>query len=776
MPADRDAQEALGRLDELFEAAIARAPEERDAFLRQVAATDPSCAAELASLLAHHRDDDFLLTPVAAQEAVRGLLDLPSIEALEPGTRVGAFTILRRIGVGGASTVYEAEQDAPRRSVALKIVRPEVAGERTVLRRFRDEAATLARLRHPDIAQVYAFGIERLGEAPTPYLAVEFVPQATDILRWFESRRLGLRERVRLIARVCDAIAHGHARGILHRDLKPGNILVDGEGRPRVIDFGIAKVLEPPSTALMDGPMDGPAATLDRHTSQPADGSAAKLDRHTSPRDGPADAATASGVWIGTPAYMSPEQFEGDPRDIDVRSDVYSMGVVLYEAILGRLPIEVDGRRPIEAARLVVERAPLAPRSVDPRVDVDLETILLTALAKPREDRYESIAALREDLLAWADHAPIAARRPSLLRRIRLASKRNPPAAAAIALAIGVAVAALALTLRSAHTAREERDASEASLRHLARMLDAPVTERDGERTRLADVLDHVARDLDADEATPPLVRARLHRMLGHGFDSIGTIPEAGRQFDRAVEVLRREAPNSPMLAAALTDLMGPMFDESRFDEARRFGEEALAIQRRTVGFSHIDTANTLNELGILELVARRPADALAPLSEAFRVRHELLGTDAVETGTSLTNLGVTLQLLGDLALGEAMIVTAHHWAELTEAGPQFRANRMRAVATARDRAGDHAGAVAFTERAERVLLDAYGPAHPSVMRLFREKANRLCMLDRAPEALLAAEESLRVARELFDNEESPAVREAVAFRDLMRERAAHEE
>jgi serine/threonine-protein kinase len=761
MPADRDAQEALGRLDELFEAAIARAPEERDAFLRQVAATDPSCAAELASLLAHHRDDDFLLTPVAAQEAVRGLLDLPSIEALEPGTRVGAFTILRRIGVGGASTVYEAEQDAPRRSVALKIVRPEVAGERTVLRRFRDEAATLARLRHPDIAQVYAFGIERLGEAPTPYLAVEFVPQATDILRWFESRRLGLRERVRLIARVCDAIAHGHARGILHRDLKPGNILVDGEGRPRVIDFGIAKVLEPPSTALMDGPMDGPAATL---------------DRHTSPRDGPADAATASGVWIGTPAYMSPEQFEGDPRDIDVRSDVYSMGVVLYEAILGRLPIEVDGRRPIEAARLVVERAPLAPRSVDPRVDVDLETILLTALAKPREDRYESIAALREDLLAWADHAPIAARRPSLLRRIRLASKRNPPAAAAIALAIGVAVAALALTLRSANTAREERDASEASLRHLARMLDAPVTERDGERTRLADVLDHVARDLDADEATPPLVRARLHRMLGHGFDSIGTIPEAGRQFDRAVEVLRREAPNSPMLAAALTDLMGPMFDESRFDEARRFGEEALAIQRRTVGFSHIDTANTLNELGILELVARRPADALAPLAEAFRVRRELLGTDAAETGTTLANLGVTLQLLGDLPLGERMILTAHEWAESTNAAPQFRANRMRAAAAARDRVGDHAGAIDFTERAERVLLEAYGPVHPSVMRLFREKANRLCLLDRAVEATAAADESLRLARELFDNEESPAVREAVAFRDLMRERAAHEE
>jgi eukaryotic-like serine/threonine-protein kinase len=744
MPAERDAHgEATKPLDQLFEAAVALSLAEREAFLSDLAATDAAAARELASLLHHHSDDDFLATPPAASEALRGLLDRQPIEALEPGTRLGAFTILRRIGVGGASTVYEAEQDAPRRSVALKIVRPEVAGERTVLRRFRDEAATLARLRHPDIAQVYAFGIEPMHDGATPYLAVEFVPQALDIVGWMDRARLGVRERVRLIARVCDAIAHGHARGILHRDLKPGNILVDGDGRPRVIDFGIAKVL---------------------------DGSA---DRTL---DGRADAATAAGVWIGTPAYMSPEQFDGDPRDLDVRSDVYAMGVVLYESILGRLPIDVDGRRPLEAARIVAERAPAAPRSINPRIDGDLETILLTALAKRREDRYESMAALREDLLAWADHAPIAARRPSLLRRMRLASKRNPPAAAAIALALGVAVAGITMTLRSAHTAREERDASEASLRHLARMLDAPVTERDGERTRLADVLDHVARDLDADDATPPLVRARLHRMLGHGFDSIGTIPDAGRQFERAVEVLRREAPNSPMLAAALTDLMGPMFDESRFDEARRFGEEALAIQRRTVGFSHIDTANTLNELGILELVARRPADALAPLSEAFRVRHELLGTDAVETGTSLTNLGVTLQLLGDLALGEAMILTAHHWAELTEAGPQFRANRMRAVATARDRAGDHAGAVAFTERAERVLLDAYGPAHPSVMRLFREKANRLCMLDRAPEALLAAEESLRVARELFDNEESPAVREAVAFRDLMRERAAHEE
>jgi tRNA A-37 threonylcarbamoyl transferase component Bud32/tetratricopeptide (TPR) repeat protein len=731
----RDAQD---RFDDLFAEATQLDTCGRMAFLKALAEREPTTAREIAALLRFHRNDEFLAPNPLGAELRAALQEDARPSPLAAGTRVADFTVLRLLGSGGGSTVYEAEQDSPRRSVALKVMRSDILNERAALRRFRDEAAVLARLRHPDIAQVYAFGTARIGDAgETPFLAVEFVPHARTIAEWARDSNASLRDRVRLVARVCDAVAHGHARGILHRDLKPANILIDGDGRPRVIDFGIARILD-------------------------------RSDFDT----GPADVATTAGMWIGTPAYMSPEQFEGDPRDLDVRSDVYSMGVVLYEIILGQRPIEMPAWPTLEATIRARGTTPARPRSLNPRVDRDLETIMLVALGKDRQDRHESMIALRDDLLAWADRRPIASRRPSLLRRMTLAARRNPPAAIAVAAALVSASVGIAATIRFAEKAESERDAAEASLRLFARMLDTPVAERDGERTRFADVLAHVATSLDQEAGTPPLVEGRVRQLIGRGFDSIGLIPEARSQFDRSVGVLRGVAPESPTLAAAMADAIGPLYDEDLYDEAASLGREALSIQLRTIGARHADTANTLNELGVIELTRGHPQDALPLLLEAYRTRHDVLGERAVDTGTSLSNLGVAFFRMGEAELGERLIETSIDWARMTSAPAQNLANRIRVLALCRAKAGDLDRAIELVDESLAILLASYPAEHPSVIGTHRRRSEFLCAADRTDEALRSAREGLRLARLTFP-ESSPIVANAAELLREMEWRAA---
>ncbi|MCZ6545678.1 MAG: protein kinase [Chloroflexi bacterium] len=382
------------RIEEIIDAAFDRPTEEREAFARGECGDDAGLLAEVSELLtAHSQAGDFLQT--AAIEKFKGAL-------LTEGERVGKYTIVKVLGSGGGGTVYLAQQDQPRRHVALKAMHGGFTTE-TAATRFQQEAEILARLQHPSIAHVYEAGVHD----GMPFIVLEYVENATTILDVLEGK--GRSERLRLFANVCDAVHAGHLKGVVHRDLKPANILVLPSGHPKIIDFGIARVEE----------------------------------------------VGATGEVAGTPPYMSPEQCTPD-TDVDLRSDVYSLGVVLYELLVGRLPHDVSGTPIIEAARRIRE---IAPAPLDPSLPADLRAIVEKAMAKDVEARYASASKLADDLRRFLGHMPVAARPARPLHGLRLFARRRRALFISL-VALGLAlVLGTALSLRFAFRADRARAA-----------------------------------------------------------------------------------------------------------------------------------------------------------------------------------------------------------------------------------------------------------------------------------------------------------------------------
>jgi WD40 repeat protein/predicted Ser/Thr protein kinase len=401
------AEKRSDRTEALFHEAADLPPDQQRTLLDAACLDDPELRAAVEKLLA---DDArlrggasaaFLDSPVLRTPCPTDRASWPALPPQEQRVlphHIGRYRVLRLLGEGGMGAVYEAEQDSPHRGVALKVIRPGLLAP-ALLKRFAHEVEILGRLYHPGIAQIYEASVAEDGQ---PFFAMEFI-RGLPLDDYARQRSLPLPARVDLLARVCDAVQHAHDQGVIHRDLKPANILVNESGQPKVLDFGVARATD---ADLLTG------AGL-----------------------------TKTGQLLGTPSYMSPEQLGLDSVAIDQRADVYALGVILFELLAHRLPLQLANRPLAEAARLILEVDPPRLGSINPELRGDVETIVAKALEKDPARRYPSAADLAADLRRWLAREPIQARPPSAMYQLRQFARRHK------ALVGGVLATVLALVL-----------------------------------------------------------------------------------------------------------------------------------------------------------------------------------------------------------------------------------------------------------------------------------------------------------------------------------------
>jgi tetratricopeptide (TPR) repeat protein len=530
--------------------------------------------------------------------------------------------------------VYEAEQERPRRRVALKIIRPGVATA-AMLRRFEHEYEFLGRLQHPGIAQIYQAGVADTGYGPQPYFAMELV-RGRRLDEYVRLKELGLQDRLKLVAEIADAVQHAHHRGVIHRDLKPANILVTESGGPKVLDFGLAR--------------------------------AAQVELQSTVQ-------TMAGEVVGTMSYMSPEQVVGDMSELDTRSDVYALGVILYELLSGRLPFDLSRKSLPEAVRIIREEEPARLSSIQRTLPADVETIAAKALEKDKLRRYGSAADLAEDIRRFLRNEPIVARRPSASYQIRKFAHRHKglvggAVAVLIALVAGVVVSTWQAVRASraervaqarANDAQAEKAKAEAVTKFLTEMLSSADPARaQGREVTVRAAVDEAARKLDAGAmAGQPDVEVAVRNAIGTTYEGLGLYEPAERQLRTALDQQARAGANPVLLADTNARLVTVLYKAHKTSDAIPVAREAVRLRKEALGPRHPDTAASLDDLGAMLMVTGDNAAAEPLMREALAIRRKALGPNDPQLAVSLNNLGILLQEKRDLQQAEGMFQEA---------------------------------------------------------------------------------------------------------------------
>jgi eukaryotic-like serine/threonine-protein kinase len=530
--------------------------------------------------------DDFAMRPA------------PAAEDRLLGAELGDVTILRIIADGGMGRVYEGLQHKPRRTVAVKVIRSGIITP-ALVKRFEYESQVLASLTHPGIAQIHSVGLQNVAGTVVPYFVMEMIPDAKSLVDYASDHSLPTHARVALFRKVSEAVAYGHQKGIIHRDLKPGNILVGADGTPKVIDFGVARSTD----------ADRALTTMHTHVGQ----------------------------LIGTLQYMSPEQFAAEPDELDVRADVYAMGVVLYELLAGRPPYDVTHKGVFEVAHVVRDVDPAPLSSVNKTLRRDLATIVHKCLEKDRGRRYSSAAELAADLGRYLVGDPITAAPMGLIDGVaRLARRHRIAATAAATVFLALVGATLAVTT---FAIRAEREKTLAVASRREAVLNAAEA-RSSEQLAIAE-RDRASKQ----EAIARKEQNRTQRLFDFLMDSMRSADAyTGRRDMTVLEMLSAAGKRTPEHFRDDPHLQGNMLQATGqllhfsgdYAAARPILEEAASVWRREIAAGRIEDrdrlAGALQALGSLYRARREYDLASAVLEEALGIAEELYGADDVRT------------------------------------------------------------------------------------------------------------------------------------------------
>jgi serine/threonine protein kinase/tetratricopeptide (TPR) repeat protein len=690
-------------LSPYLDQALALTDEERPAWLAELAGRDPALATQLRALLNEHR--------ILAQE---GFLEnnpgAPNQAGLA-GQTVGPYTLISQIGQGGMGSVWLAERNDGRfeRKVAVKFIHIAQMGKGGEAR-FKREGSILGRLAHPHIAELVDAGVSSGGQ---PYLVLEFV-EGEHIDRHCDQQSLGVEARIRLFLDVLGAVAHAHSNLIVHRDLKPSNVLVSKDGQVKLLDFGIAKLLE----------------------GEGEDGSPTVL--------------TVEGGRAMTPEYAAPEQVTGAP--VTTATDVYALGVLLYVLLTGQHPAGKSLRSPADLVKAIVDTEPTRPSDVVTtsrtgseettenaarRATVpeklsrllrgDLDTIVAKALKKSPQERYASVTALADDLGRYLKHEPISARPDTLGYRAAKFVRRNRTAVVLASLAFAAVMAGVTGTLVQARRARAQRDLAIRERDRAGRVTQFMIKmfkvsdpgEARGNSVTAREILDKSAAEVDSQLAKDPETQAQMIEVMGKVYFSLGLYPKAESLLTRSRDI-RRQAlgPNHPDTLASASELGGTLSSEGRDQDAEKLLREILAVQQRVLGPEHPDTLTTMSRLGNTLIGQKRYAEGEQLDSQLLEKRRRVLGAEHPDTVASMDNMAFIFLAENRLPEAEKMQRDALAIAVRVQGADDpytlDSTNRLARILSLEKRFPE-------AEKVQRDALDAQlrvlGPDHPLTLR-----------------------------------------------------------
>jgi len=659
------------------------------------------------------------------------------------GRSIGPYALLRVLGEGGMGQVWLAEQAAPvRRRVALKLIKGGMYDNR-VLQRFEAERQSLAVMNHPTIAKIYDAGTTADGQ---PYFVMEYV-DGPSITRYCDNKRMNIRQRLELFIKVCQGVQHAHQKAIIHRDLKPSNVLVeevDGRPVPRIIDFGIAKAIA-------------------------TEGEAERA------------ALTRVGALIGTPGFISPEQADPGVQDVDTRTDVYSLGVILYVLLTGTLPFDEQDwtNRPIdEVLRQLRQEDPPTPsaklreerktsteraehRSSNPQelfseLRGDLDWIAMKALEKDRSRRYGTPNELAADIERYLGNQPVTARKASAGYRVKKYVQRHKLGVAAGAAAAFMLVAFVTMQAVQLRRIRRERDRANRIAEFMSSMFRvADPSESRGNTVTAREILDKASTNIDKGLAQDPELRAQLTDLMGRVYQGLGLFSRSEGLLERAVEEQRaRMGPDNAETLKSESDLAWTLDHAGKYAEAEKMEREVLEKQRRVAGPADKETLRTMINLGWTLHQEGNNAEAEKMEREALAAARTSEGEDSLLTLAATAHLGVVVAAEGKYA--EAEKLQTEHVARsrrvLGEDEPDtLQAMDNLAITLTREKK------YAEAEKLEREVLEAerrvLGPEHPHTAETIDNLAYTLMTEGKFVEAEKLQRDALEIEKRVLGPE-----------------------